>query len=93
VERVNSLQKLDEFLEGLKPAAPDMFHVRAKAQVPKNDPLPLQPANLIHLAAECNVKCEVLQLAVIDSFSAYRVSAKEDYAVLAGTRNQASRDR
>ena len=59
---------------------------------PEDDPLPLQAVNLMRLPSECNVKCEVLQLAVIDSFSRNRIGAKEDQTVLAGTQNQSCRD-
>jgi hypothetical protein len=65
----------------------------AEAWFPKDYPLPLQAVNLKHLVPECNVKCEVLQLAIIDRFSANRIGAEEDQAVLAGSRNQSCRDR
>src|SRR6266852_5408344 len=54
---------------------------------PKNDPRTPQFANLIHLLPECNVKCEVLQFAVIDGFFRGRIGAQENQAVLARTRN------
>ena len=44
----------------------------------KNDPRPPQLANLIHLLAECNVKCKVLRFAIIDGLFRDRIGAEED---------------
>src|SRR5260370_1232491 len=92
VKRVNSLQKQEEFLQGLKPTATTSSMSELRLTFPKNDPRPPQLANLIHLLTECNVKCEVLQFAVISSLPRDRIGAEEDQAVLAGTRNQSCRD-
>jgi len=62
-------------------------------EYPQNNPrLPQLVINLIHLLTECNVKCEALQFALVDSFSRDSIDAEEDQAVLAGTRNQSCRD-